>query len=103
MNIIGYFRFNNKEIPFGRNKSKYNRRSYLVDEKYIDDIKNISKSIGILYEDVYSDSGDSEFKNSYIDKLYLTTNIPNMIEVSFITNLPIDKIRDYKINLLITD
>ena len=100
---IGHFEFSGITVPFYDAYGSYNGRSYLVDEKYIDDIKKVSKNLGKVYEDIYSDSGDSEYINGYITNLYLTTNFPGKIEVCFVLNIPIDKVRDIKLNMIINE
>lgn len=100
---IGHFVFGETTIPFYDAYGTYNGRNYLVDEKYINDIKLVSKNLGKIYEDVYSDSADSEYLNAYMTNLYLTTNFPGKMEVCFVTNIPTDKVRDIKLNMIISD
>lgn len=100
---IGHFEFGGVTIPFYDAYGSYNGRNYLVDEKYINDIKCVSKNLGKIYEDIYSDSADSEYQNGYITNLYLTTNFPGKVEVCFTTNIPTDKVRDIKLNMVIND
>ena len=97
----GKFTFSEVIVPFINCSSHYaakDNRRYLVEEQYYDLIILLSKSLGNLYEFVNFTNS-----NSHISKIWKTTNFPGIIEVQFDTNTPIDKIRDFKLDLLICD
>lgn len=107
----GKFTFSEVIVPFINCSSHYaakDNRRYLVEEQYYDLIILLSKSLGNLYEFVNFTNSNSHtisasYPNSHISKIWKTTNFPGIIEVQFDTNTPIDKIRDFKLDLLICD
>ena len=105
MSNSGHFTFNGVSIPFiNKHNYKYDKRvSYLTSEEYFNKIKNIPKLIGDLVEEIPSGVLNTLYVNSYIEKIYLTTNFPGNIEVCFGVDLPPNKIRSIKLDVLIED
>jgi hypothetical protein len=99
---IGYFMFSGVKFPFYDAYSSYKSRNYLIDISLLNDIKSVSKSIGKIYEDIYSENSDSEYLNARVAKVHIDTNFPGKIEVQFEINIPTDKMRDIKLDLLIS-
>lgn len=99
---IGYFIFSGVKFTFYDAFTSYRTRNYLIDISLLNDIKSVSKSIGKIYEDVYANNSDSEYLNARVSKVHLDTNFPGKIEVQFEINIPTDKMRDIKLDLLIS-
>lgn len=97
----GYFIFNDIKVPFLKRNYFYKSINYLIDDIYLDDVNKLTEIIGLLYSDTFVESGDSNYYNSHIRRIYTTTNIDNTIEVSFETNLNIIEIRDLKLKTIL--
>ena len=105
---VGKLTFNDVVIPFYDTYNGMYGRNFLIDESYFETIKDLSNQVSNLQEEVYHDVADrlhlvANYNNSYIDRVYLTTNFPGQIEVCFIINISVAKIRDIKLNLLINE
>lgn len=99
---IGHFIFSDIKFPFYDAYSSYSARNYLIDISLLNDIKSVSKSIGKIYEDIYANNADSEYLNARVWRVHIDTNIPGKIEVKFEINIPKDRMRDMKLDLLIS-
>jgi hypothetical protein len=92
------------EIPFDSS----NGRKYLIGESYYDKMVELSKFYGNLREERFGrlsvgSSPYTDFPNSVIESVYPTTNFPGFMEVHFSINIPIERIRDIKLKILIND
>lgn len=98
----GKLTFCGVDIPYDA-KDKY---SYLIDEGYFDKLVELSKFFDNLTETSYQSNGfltTMIYKNCVIDKIHRTTNFPGKMEVTFGIDIPIERIREIKLNLLICD
>jgi hypothetical protein len=102
---FGKLTFRGVDIPFDA-KNPRNKNSYLIDESYFDKLVELSKFFDNLSETTYESNGFTTnivYQNCIIDKIHRTTNFPGKMEVTFGINIPIQRIRDIKLNLLICD
>lgn len=101
----GKLTFCGVDIPYD-SKDKDLLNYYLIDESYFDKLVELSKFFDNLTDTSYESNGfitHIVYNNCVIDKIYRTTNFPGKMEVVFALNIPIDRIRDIKLNLLICD
>ena len=80
--------------------------SYLIDESYFDKLVELSKNFDNLSEFSYESNGmvtEVMYQRCVINEIHRTTNFPGKMEVVFGIDIPIQRIRDIKLNLLICD
>jgi hypothetical protein len=99
----GKIEFYETDIEF---QSSIGNNRFMIDESYFDKLVHLSKFISNLSILLKSGKGgyhEVTYSNCIVSEIYRTTNFPGKMEVVFSIGIPIEKVREMKLGLLICD
>ena len=99
---VGHFLFNGVQVNFYDFYDKLGVH-YLVDESYLSTIQDMSGIIDNLHTFIYRDKSEIHDITCRVKEIFLTTSFNGKIEVVFEINIPKDKARSAKLDILINE
>jgi hypothetical protein len=96
---IGKMTFNDITIPIYDAYSRSNKRKYLIFKKYENIVLVKGDAIGDIIEECGEQTG--LYKNCVVSVVYPDTNFVNLMELHFDIDIPINEVRERKLNKLL--
>jgi len=92
----GFLIFGERKIEFLLSKEKYRIQSFLLTDDKLTEVKQVLKIIDDIT--IVNSSGiEKKVDRCRIINIYEEMSIPDLIEIKFETNIPIEEVRDLKI------
>jgi len=99
---VGHFLFNGVQVDFFDFYTKSGVH-YLINESYLPVIEDMNGIIDNLHTFTYFSKSEIHDITCRVREIFLTTSFNGKIEVVFDVNLPKDKVRSAKLDILINE